>query len=303
MIVEVLQPQGCCMGVRAAVEKASHTLSLSPAQTVCCLLELVHNEQVVGRLKARGLRFVESLDDVPDGATVLFSAHGVAPAVREEARLRGLAAVDATCPFVARAHRAARAFAARGVPVVVVGHADHVEVRGLVGEAPACRVVASAEEVAALPFPSSSPLGVLCQTTLSFGTVHAVLEALRARYPHLETTPAADICTATRDRQRAVAEFVRGGGDGVLVLGSAGSSNTNRLVEVARAAGASFAARAGTLEEVRVLDFSGVRRLGVTAGASTPEDFLESVVAALGESHVCARRSVKRGTAKARKML
>ena len=281
MIVEVLQPHGFCMGVRAAVEKASRTLSLSAGGDVCCLHELVHNEQVVAELKAQGLRFVESLDDVPDGATVLFSAHGVAPAVRAEAQRRGLAVVDATCPFVARAHRAVRDFSARGVPVVVVGHADHAEVRGVVGEAPECSVVASAEDVAELPFPASSPLGVLCQTTLSFGTVHAVLEALRARYPHLETPPAADICTATRDRQRAVEAFVRGGGDGVLALGSAGSSNTNRLVEVARAAGASFAARAGSLEEVRTLDFAGVRRLGVTAGASTPEDFLERVVDAL----------------------
>ena len=121
------------------------------------------------------------------------------------------------------------------------------------------------------------PLGVLCQTTLSSGTIRAVMDGLRARYPQLETSPAADVCTATRDRQRAVVDFVRGGGDGVLVLGSAGSSNTNRLVEVARAAGASFAARAGTLEEVRALDFAGVRRLGITSGASTPEDLLQDV--------------------------
>ena len=268
------------MGVRAAVEKASRTLSLS-SKAVYCLHELVHNEQVVAELKARGMRFVESLDEVLDGATVLFSAHGVAPAVRDKAQRRGLAVVDATCPFVERAHRAARGFAARGVPVVVVGRPEHAEVRGVVGEVPECRVVASADEVAALRFPESAPLGVLCQTTLSSGTVRAVLDALRARYPRLETPPAADVCTATRDRQRAVAEFVRGGGDGVLVLGSAGSSNTNRLVEVARAAGASFTARAGTLEEVRALDFAGVRRLGVTAGASTPEDFLECVVEAL----------------------
>jgi len=281
MIVEVLQPHGFCMGVRAAVEKASRTLSLSSGASVCCLHELVHNEQVVAELKAQGLRFVESLDEVPDGATVLFSAHGVAPDVRAEAQRRGLAVVDATCPFVARAHRAVRNFAARGVPVVVVGHADHAEVRGVVGEVPECSVVASADEVAALPFPASSPLGVLFQTTLSFGTVRSVLGALKARYPHLETSSAADICTATRDRQGAVEAFVRGGGDGVLALGSAGSSNTNRLVEVARAAGASFAARAGTLEEVCALDFAGVRRLGVTAGASTPEDFLERVVDAL----------------------
>ena len=256
------------MGVKAAVEKASRTLSLSRAQTVWCLHELVHNEQVVADLTARGLRFVESLDDVPDGATILFSAHGVAPAVREEARRRGLTVVDATCPFVACVHRAARAFAARGVPVVVGGLSDF-------------SVVASPEEVASLPYSADAPLGVLCQTTLSSGTVRAVLDALKARYTHVETPPAADICTATRDRQQAVAAFVRGGGDGVLVLGSAGSSNTNRLVEVARAAGASFAARAGSLEAVRALDFAGVRRLGVTAGASTPEAFLERVVDAL----------------------
>ena len=269
------------MGVKAAVEKASRTLALSAGHPVYCLHELVHNEQVVADLTARGLRFVESLDDVPDGATVLFSAHGVAPAVREEARRRGLTVVDATCPFVACVHRAARAFAARGVPVVVVGHAGHAEVRGVVGGLSDFSVVASPEEVASLPYSADAPLGVLCQTTLSSGTVRAVLDALKARYPHVETPPAADICTATRDRQQAVAAFVRGGGDGVLVLGSAGSSNTNRLVEVARAAGASFAARAGSLEAVRARDFAGVRRLGVTAGASTPEDFLERVVDAL----------------------
>ena len=268
------------MGVRAAVEKASRTLSLSSGKAVYCLHELVHNEQVVADLKARGLRFVESLDEVPDGAIVLFSAHGVALAVRAEAQRRELAVVDATCPFVARAHRAVRDFAARGVPVVVVGRPEHAEVRGVMGACDGARVVSTPEEVAALPFPDG-PVGVVCQTTLSSGTVRTVLDALRARYPHLETPPAADVCTATRDRQRAVADFVCGGGDGVLVLGSIGSSNTNRLVEVARASGAAFAARAGTLEEIRTLDFAGVRRLGVTAGASTPEDFFRCAVAAL----------------------
>ena len=280
MKVEVIEPHGFCMGVRAAVEKASRTLSFSSGKAVYCLHELVHNEQVVADLKARGLRFVESLDEVPDGATVLFSAHGVALAVRAEAQRRELAVVDATCPFVARAHRAVRDFAARGVPVVVVGRAEHAEVRGVMGECADARVVSTPDDVAALPFPDG-PVGVVCQTTLSSGTVRTVLDALRARYPHLETPPAADVCTATRDRQRAVANFVRGGGDGVLVLGSIGSSNTNRLVEVARAAGAAFAERAGSLEEIRALDFAGVRRLGVTAGASTPEDFFRCAVAAL----------------------
>ena len=280
MKVEVIEPHGFCMGVRAAVEKASRTLSLSSGKAVYCLHELVHNEQVVADLKAGGLRFVESLDDVPDGATVLFSAHGVALAVRAEAQRRELAVVDATCPFVARAHRAVRDFAARGVPVVVVGRPEHAEVRGVMGACDGARVVSTPEEVAALPFPDG-PVGVVCQTTLSSGTVRTVLDALRARYPRLETPPAADVCTATRDRQRAVADFVCGGGDGVLVLGSIGSSNTNRLVEVARAAGAAFAERAGSLEEIRALDFAGVRRLGVTAGASTPEDFFRCAVAAL----------------------
>ena len=161
---------------------------------------------------------------------------------------------------------------------MVVGRAKHAEVQGIVGELDDFRVVASVDEVADLPYPADTPLGVLCQTTMSSGTVHAVLDALRTRYPHLETPAAADVCTATRDRQRAVEDFVRGGGDGVLVLGSAGSSNTNRLVDVARAAGAKFAARAGSIEEVRALDFSGVARIGVTAGASTPEEFLQHVV-------------------------
>lgn len=261
------------MGVERALLMAAE---LRPP--VFCLHELVHNEQVVDGLRKRGMAFVESLDEVPDGSTVLFSAHGVAPAVRDDAVSRGLRVVDATCPFVERVHRAARAFAARGVPVVVVGRANHAEVRGIVGELDDFRVVASPDEVEDLPYPADAPLGALCQTTMSSGTVHAVLDALRTRYPRLETPAAADVCTATRDRQRAVADFVRGGGDGVLVLGSAGSSNTNRLVDVARMAGARFTARAGSVEEVRALDFSGVARLGVTAGASTPEEFLRHVV-------------------------
>ena len=276
MTVETIQPHGFCMGVERALAMAAE---LRPP--VFCLHEIVHNEHVVESLRKRGMAFVESLDEVPDGAMILFSAHGVAPAVRAEAVRRGLSIVDATCPFVERVHRAARAFAARGVPVVLVGRADHAEVKGIAGELSEFRVVASVAEVAELPFPPESCLGALCQTTMSHSAVHSVLDALRKRYPKLEAPPAADICTATRDRQRAVADFVRGGGDGVLVLGSAESSNTNRLVDVAREAGASFAARAGSMAEVRKLDFAGLHRLGVTAGASTPEEFLAQTVAAL----------------------
>ena len=278
MKVEAIEPHGFCWGVKTAVEKAVRALA-EHVRPVYCLHELVHNASVVDELKKGGMAFVDSLDAVPDGAAVLFSAHGVAPAVRDEADRRGLRVVDATCPFVARAHRQLADFARRGVQTVVVGHADHVEVKGLLGEVRegGCGVVLCAEDVEELGFDPARPVGVVCQTTLSDRDVSAAMEALRRRYPLLEESAAADVCTATRDRQAAVREFVRGGGDGVLVLGSAASSNTLRLVEIAEAEGAR-AWRAEMAEEVDGFSFVGVERLGVTAGASTPEDFFTETV-------------------------
>jgi 4-hydroxy-3-methylbut-2-enyl diphosphate reductase len=276
--VEAIEPHGFCWGVKAAVEKAVQALAEN-ARPVYCLHELVHNARVVDGLREGGMAFVDSLDAVPDGAVVIFSAHGVPPAVRDEAEKRGLSIVDATCPFVARAHRQLADFARRGVQTVVVGHADHVEVKGLLGEVREgeCGVVLRAENVESLGFDPSRPVGVVCQTTLSDRDVSAAMEALRRRYPLLEESAAADVCTATRDRQAAVREFVRGGGDGVLVLGSSASSNTLRLVEIAEAEGAR-AWRAETAEEVDGCSFAEVARLGVTAGASTPEDFFTETV-------------------------
>lgn len=277
--IEILEPHGFCSGVKAAVATALRALSAS--SEVFCLHEIVHNECVVADLAARGLRVVDRLEDVPAGGTVLFSAHGVEPAVRRAAERRGLRTVDATCPFVARVHRQVRAYAARGVPVAVVGHAEHAEVRGVVGAArdagARVAVVRAPADVAALKWPADAVVGAVCQTTLAAETVQSVLDALRARYPRLETTPAAEACTATRDRQAAVRAFVARGGDGVLVLGSATSSNTRRLVEIASAGGARTA-RAATLEELAACDFRGVARLGVTSGASTPESFFEAVL-------------------------
>lgn len=275
MQIVVIAPHGFCMGVRGALEKGERSLAAPP---VYCLHELVHNELVVDDLRRRGMRFVESLDEVPEGANVLFSAHGVPPEVRRKAQAKGMKVIDATCPFVERVHRQVRAYASRGMNVVVVGKAAHAEVRGVAGEAEESgarvAVVGRREEVAALDFPVDSPLGVVCQTTLSSDRVQAVLEALRARYPQLETSPSADVCTATRDRQNAVRDFVRGaaGAVGVLVLGSASSSNTGRLVEIAESAGAR-AWRAVNEAELAALDFSGLDVLGVTSGASTPESF------------------------------
>ena len=292
--------------------------ALSAGRPVWCLHELVHNGTVVDELRKGGMRFVESLEDVPEGGTVLFSAHGVPPCVRALAEARGLKVLDATCPFVARAHRQVREFAARGVPVVVVGDARHVEVVGLVGEymaavakprpsgrvgVPSPTVAADGggtpslpgfaivsmnlKDVAALPFPADSPLGVVCQTTLSSGTVNAVLSVLRARYPRLIEPPAAETCTATRDRQAAVRAFVQAGdpsATGVLVIGSANSANTARLVEIAREAGAA-AWRVDGPAEMSTVVFAGIERLGLTAGASTPEAVVKDIVASLTHAY------------------
>jgi len=280
--VEPIVPHGFCSGVANAVKKAQ--VALGRGGVTCCLHDLVHNESVVAKMREAGLRFADTLDAVPAGARVLLSAHGTGPEVRREAERRGLEIVDATCPFVARVHRQVRLYAERGLPVVVVGHAHHVEVEGVVAEArdagATTAVVARSADVAALPFPAGSAVGVVCQTTLSGEQVAEVMSALRRRHPDFETTPSADVCTATRDRQEAVREFVAKGGDGVLVLGSAASSNTQRLVEIAESAGAK-AWRAANDAELASLDFKGVQRLGVTSGASTPEEFFDRAMATL----------------------
>ena len=217
--------------------------------------------------------FVDSPAEVPVGATLLFSAHGVSPAVRRAAAERGLRVVDATCPFVARVHAAARDFAARGLRVVVIGRPDHAEVQGIVGEVEDPLVISGPDDLPAVAAAGTRPLGVVSQTTLNSDDVAAVVERLRVRFT-IETT--AEVCQATKVRQDAVRAFR---GDALLVLGSANSSNTKRLCEVARCR--TF--RAGTLDEVKALDFSGVETLGVTSGASTPEEFFKAVVRELEE--------------------
>ncbi len=232
---------------------------------------------VVADLRRRGFEFVERVEDVPPGATVLFSAHGVSPAVRERAAARGLVAVDATCPFVARVHNAARSFHERGLKVVIIGKSSHAEVRGILGEAPGAAVVESVAGARALEMPRGARLGVVSQTTMHADDVKLVVAALRERFD-VETT--AEVCGATKERQDAVKAF---DGDALLVLGSASSSNTTRLCEVARVR----TMRAGAMDEVRALDFTGVTRLGVTSGASTPEAFLEEAVGYLRETQCC----------------
>ena len=263
--VEILDPHGFCSGVKAAIETAFRALAVSGAE-VYCLHELVHNELVVADLKSRGLKFVESLSDVPEGSTVLFSAHGVSPSVRAEAAARKLKVVDATCPFVARVHQAASEFASRGLQVVVIGHPDHAEVKGITGEVPDPIVINDSSYTSLAT--AKRPLGVVSQTTMNADDVAAVVERLRQTFV-VEST--AEVCRATKERQDAVKAF---DGDALLVLGSAQSSNTKRLCEVAHCR--TF--RAGTMADLRDIDFSGIGRLGVTSGASTPEEFFSQAV-------------------------
>lgn len=271
MTVEVLEPHGFCAGVRNALAAAERLAEKSGGKTVYCLHEIVHNEIVVDGLRRRGFKFVDAVSDVPDGAVLLLSAHGVAPSVRAEAAARGIGIVDATCPFVAKVHAAARSFAERGLPVVVVGKASHAEVAGIVGEAPGAFVVGSVRDAEAMDL-ASPRIGVVSQTTMNADEVAEIVAALSRRF---EVETAAEVCFATKERQDAVKAF---DGDALLVLGSASSSNTARLCEVSRA---KRVFRAGTLDEVSAIDFSGASRLGVTSGASTPESFLSSALSLL----------------------
>ena len=273
MRIEVIEPHGMCAGVNAAIAKA---LKL---KDVWCLHELVHNEIVVGELKDLGFRFVERIEDVPEGETVVFSAHGVSPAVRLAAKARNLKVVDTTCPFVAKVHRAAKAFAERGLPVVIIGDPKHAEVKGIAGECENVRVWNCGNEK--MGKWGNGKIGVVSQTTMNADEVERQVAELRKKYD-VETM--AEVCRATKERQDAVKKFCSACLSspvsrpfGVLVLGSRTSSNSKRLREVAEQGGAK-AFMAGSMDELKQIDFSGVERLGVTSGASTPERFLMEAV-------------------------
>lgn len=263
MKIEIIEPHGMCAGVNAAIAKA---LKL---RDVWCLHELVHNEIVVDELKALGYRFADRIEDVPDGATVVFSAHGVAPAVRDYAAAHGMKVVDTTCPFVAKAHRAARGYAEKGLPVVVIGDRNHAEVRGIVGEAESAGGRACVGSPSGVP--AGAKIGVVAQTTMNADDVARRVAELRRKYA---VESSAEVCRATKERQDAVRAY---GGDAVLVLGSRTSANSRRLAEVAEESG-KRAFMAGSVEELGAIDFSGVETLGVTSGASTPERFFAEAV-------------------------
>jgi 4-hydroxy-3-methylbut-2-enyl diphosphate reductase len=277
--VLVAGPRSFCAGVDRAIETVERAIERFGAP-VYVRRQIVHNTHVVGDLESRGAVFVEELDEVPPGATVVLAAHGVAPAVHEQAIERGLHVIDATCPLVAKVHHEARRFAARGYEIVLLGHAEHEEIVGTRAEAPdAIHVVGAPEEVDALPIEPGRPVAYLTQTTLAVDETNVLVDRLRERHPDLAGPAADDICYATQNRQEAIAAVAREC-DVVLVVGSRNSSNSNRLVEVADRTGC----RAHLVEDEHEIDpdwIAGARTIGLTAGASAPEVLVERVVGAI----------------------
>ncbi|MBM3677984.1 MAG: 4-hydroxy-3-methylbut-2-enyl diphosphate reductase, partial [Actinobacteria bacterium] len=269
-------PRSFCAGVERAIQIVERALELRGGP-VYVRRQIVHNAHVVDDLARRGAVFVDELDDVPAGATVVFSAHGVAPAVKEEAAQRGLAVIDATCPLVNKVHAEARRFAADGRRIFLVGHAGHEEVEGTTGEAPeAITLVRSVEEVDRLEAEDPERVAFLTQTTLAVDETTEVVDAIRARFPALVGPASDDICYATQNRQQALKAVARES-DVVLVVGSPNSSNSVRLVEVAEREGT----RAYLVDDERDIDpawLVGATTIGLTAGASAPERLVRRVV-------------------------
>jgi 4-hydroxy-3-methylbut-2-enyl diphosphate reductase len=270
------KPRGFCAGVDRAIDVVNLALELYPGP-VYVRKEIVHNVHVVNDLRAKGAIFVDELDEVPDGATVIFSAHGVSPEVRAGAAARGLKVIDATCPLVTKVHHEAIRFAREGRPIVLVGHEGHDEVVGTIGHAPEhIHLIGSAEEAETLQVPDPDRVAVITQTTLSLDDTSTVVDVLRRRFPGIEAPTRDDICYATQNRQLAVKAMARRV-PAILVIGSKNSSNSNRLAEVAQAAGA----RAYLIDDISQIDptwLDSVESLGITAGASAPEYLVDEVV-------------------------
>jgi 4-hydroxy-3-methylbut-2-enyl diphosphate reductase len=277
MVKRVLlaSPRGYCAGVERAVDTVELALAHYGAP-VYVRKQIVHNAHVVRELEERGAVFVESEEEAPAGATIVFSAHGVAPAVHANAAVRGLNTIDATCPLVTKVHVQARRYAAEGYTVILIGHAGHEEVEGTMGEAPESTVlIESVGDAEALDFPPDAKLAYITQTTLSVDETGEIIKVLRRRFPQIHAPRREDICYATSNRQWAVKEMLEEI-ELLLVIGSRNSSNSNRLVEVARANG--IAAHLIDDEtDIREEWLDGVETAGVTSGASAPEKLVERV--------------------------
>ncbi|MEM1330000.1 MAG: 4-hydroxy-3-methylbut-2-enyl diphosphate reductase [Planctomycetota bacterium] len=270
-------PRGFCAGVRMAIDVVDQALELFPDETVYVYHDIVHNKHVVGRFRDRGVVFVEDVAEVPEGSLVVFSAHGISPAVRNAAYHRSLRAIDATCPLVTKVHSEAIRYARQGYQILLVGHADHQEVVGTRGEAPeAIQVVETPEDIPSLSIDDPAKLVYLTQTTLSTDDAGVIIDALKQAFPRIKAPPSEDICYATTNRQHAVRQLAPGV-DLVLVVGSKNSSNSNRLAEISENAGT----RAVRIDDVGEIDHewfaTGEETVLLTAGASAPEDLVAQI--------------------------
>lgn len=280
--VLLASPRGYCAGVDRAVITVEKALDLYGAP-LYVRKQIVHNKHVVEQLEAKGAIFVDELDAVPEGSTVVFSAHGVAPSVHEEAAARQLKTIDATCPLVTKVHAEARRFSSEGYRIVLIGHEGHEEVVGTMGEAPeAITLVQTPAEAAEVELSSTDKLVWLSQTTLSVDETMQTVDVLSDRFPALVSPPSDDICYATQNRQAAV-KTIAPQCDVVVVVGSGNSSNSVRLVEVALEAGARSSYRVDNAGELQEAWFSQATTVGVTSGASVPEDLVTAVLAWLAE--------------------
>jgi 4-hydroxy-3-methylbut-2-enyl diphosphate reductase len=273
--VLLASPRGYCAGVERAVDTVELALAHYGAP-IYVRKQIVHNAHVVRELEERGAIFVESEEEAPLGSTIVFSAHGVAPAVHANAAARGLSTIDATCPLVTKVHVQARRFAAEGFTVILIGHAGHEEVEGTMGEAPESTIlIESVDDAEALDFPPDAKLAYITQTTLSVDETGEIIKALRRRFPNIRAPRREDICYATSNRQWAVKEMLEEI-ELLLVIGSRNSSNSNRLVEVARANGVA-AYLIDDETDIREAWLDGVETVGVTSGASAPEKLVARV--------------------------
>jgi 4-hydroxy-3-methylbut-2-enyl diphosphate reductase len=280
--VILLKPRGFCAGVVRAIDVVKIALDLY-GSPIYVRKEIVHNRHVVDELRRAGAVFIEELEEVPEGARVIFSAHGVSPAVREQAKRRRLLVIDATCPLVTKVHLEAQRFARQGYTIVLIGHRDHDEVIGTLGEAPGCTVlVSSPEDVDRLSPPDANRMAYLTQTTLSLDETTEIVARLRERFPAIQGPPAQDICYATENRQLAV-KAAAPKCDVLLVVGSQNSSNSKRLVEVSTLADVA----AYLVDDASQVDPAWIARantVAVTAGASAPEHLVEELIDFLGQA-------------------
>ena len=280
--IYLASPRGFCAGVVRAIDIVELALEVY-GTPLYVLNEIVHNAHVVNGFREKGVQFVASLDDVPAGCRVIFSAHGISPAVRKRADEKQLKTIDATCPLVTKVHLEALRYKQQDYRIILIGHRQHEEVTGTMGEAPDhIQLVSSVEDVEMLNLPSNARIAYLTQTTLSLDDTRGIIERLRMRFPQIEGPNVNDICYATQNRQNAVQEMARLA-PVVLVIGSANSSNSNRLVEVAEKSGA----RAYLINHAASIDPAWLEKagsIGVTAGASTPEILIQQVIAFLQEN-------------------